>query len=136
MTMRVGPSIARGAGTAALFALAIFPMPANASTLSGDDIKSKVSGKRIYLATPFGGEFPLFYRTDGRVDGSGEAVGLGRFIRPTDSGNWWITGDKLCQRWKTWYDGQVMCFKLTHVGQNRLRWKQDNGDNGLARIGN
>ena len=119
-----------------LAALSFIALPAAAAMLDGNDIKRKVSGKRIYLATPMGGEFPLFYRPDGRVDGSGEASGLGRFMRPTDSGRWWISGNKLCQKWQTWYDGNTMCFTLTNVGQDRLRWDQDNGDTGLARIGN
>ncbi len=123
-------------GAGALMAAVFMAAKANASTLTGDDIREKVAGKRIYLATPLGGEFPLFYQRGGRVDGSGEAVGLGRWIRPTDSGRWWVAGDRLCQRWQTWYDGKTMCFRLTEVGPNRLRWEQDNGDTGIARIGN
>jgi hypothetical protein len=111
-------------------------LQAQASALSGDDIRKKVTGKRIYLATPLGGEFPLFYQRGGRVDGSGEASGLGRWARPTDSGRWWVAGDRLCQRWETWYEGKTMCFTLTFMGGDRLRWVQDNGDTGLARIGN
>jgi hypothetical protein len=109
---------------------------ASAGEMNADEIRERVTGKRIFLATPFGGEFPLFYRRDGRVDGTGEALGLGRFIRPTDSGRWWISGNRLCQQWQTWYDGQSMCFRLTDLGGNRLRWNQDNGDTGVARIGN
>ncbi len=75
-------------------------------------------------------------RKDGRVDGTGEAVGLGRLARPTDSGRWWISGNRLCQRWQTWYNGQQMCFQLVSLGGDRLRWTQDNGDTGIARIGN
>lgn len=129
-------SATRGLAVAALIAGCVFAVAASASVMGGDDIKRKVSGKRIYLATPMGGEFPLFYRPDGRVDGSGEATGLGRFVRPTDSGRWWISGNKLCQRWQTWYDGNTMCFTLTPLSDNRVRWDQDNGDTGLARIGN
>ena len=109
---------------------------AMASAMDSNDIKRKVSGKRIYLATPLGGEFPLFYRADGRVDGSGEASGLGRFVRPNDSGRWWVSENKLCQQWQTWYDGRVICFTLTQLDQNRIAWTQDNGDTGTARIGN
>lgn len=107
-----------------------------ARELADADIREKISGKRIYLAVPLGGEFPLFYRRDGRVDGSGEAVGLGRLARPTDSGRWWVSGNRLCQQWQTWYDGKRMCFQLIHLGGDRLRWNQDNGDTGVARIGN
>jgi hypothetical protein len=107
-----------------------------ARELAEEDIREKITGKRIFLAVPLGGEFPLFYRRDGRVDGSGEAVGLGRLARPTDSGRWWVSGNRLCQQWQTWYDGKRMCFQLIHLGGDRLRWNQDNGDTGLARIGN
>lgn len=109
---------------------------AHANTpIQGGEIKQLVSGKRIYLAAPVGGEFPLYYRPDGHVDGSGEAVGLGRFLKPTDKGRWWVKGDALCQKWDTWYEGRTMCFTLTDLGGNRLRWVQDNGDSGIARIG-
>lgn len=103
--------------------------------LQGGEIKQLVSGKRIYLAAPIGGEFPLFYRPDGQVDGSGEAIGLGRFLKPKDKGRWWVRGDSLCQKWETWYEGRTMCFTLTDLGGDRLRWVQDNGDSGVARIG-
>lgn len=106
-----------------------------ARKLGGAEIRQKVSGNRIYLAAPLGGEFPLFYRADGQVDGSGEALGIGRWIRPTDSGKWWVQGDRLCQRWQVWYDGKTMCFTLTDLGNGRLRWVQDNGDTGVARLG-
>lgn len=115
--------------------LAVFASHSQARELAGDDIREKITGKRIFLAVPLGGEFPLFYRRDGRVDGSGEAVGLGRLARPTDSGRWWVNGNRLCQQWQTWYDGKRMCFQLIHLGGNRLRWNQDNGETGLARIG-
>ncbi len=109
--------------------------PAMARELAAEDIREQITGKRIFLAVPFGGEFPLFYRRDGRVDGSGEAVGLGRLARPNDSGRWWISGNRLCQRWQTWYDGKQMCFQLISIGGDKLRWNQDNGDTGTARIG-
>ena len=117
-------------------ALVLAATTVQARELDADDIREKVTGKRIYLAAPLGGEFPLFYRKDGRVDGSGEAVGLGRLARPTDNGRWWISGNRLCQRWQTWYDGKQMCFQLITLGGDKLRWNQDNGDTGTARIGN
>jgi hypothetical protein len=116
-------------------ALALLGSQVQARELAESDIREKISGKRIFLAVPLGGEFPLFYRKDGRVDGTGEAVGLGRLARPTDSGRWWVNGNRLCQQWQTWYDGKRMCFQLIHLGGNRLRWNQDNGETGLARIG-
>jgi hypothetical protein len=104
--------------------------------IEGDAIKQMITGKRIYLAAPAGGEFPLYYQANGQVDGSGEAVGLGRFLKPRDKGRWWVDGKKLCQKWETWYEGKKICFTLTDLGGNKLKWVQDNGDTGIARIGN
>jgi hypothetical protein len=133
-------SVVRRPGAVLAGALAVMigagHAPAVARELDGNDIRRKVTGKRIYLAVPLGGEFPLFYRRDGRVDGTGEALGLGRFVRPTDQGRWWVQGNSLCQQWEVWYEGKVMCFTLTDLGNSRLKWLQDNGDTGTARIGN
>jgi hypothetical protein len=107
---------------------------AQADVMSGKQIRDAVIGKRIYLAVPMGGEFPLYYRPDGIVDGTGEALGLGRFMRPTDQGRWWVTGNSLCQQWKTWYDGKSTCFTLQQVDDDKLRWKRDDGYTGTARI--
>lgn len=102
--------------------------------LSGDELKRTVSGKGIYLATPFGGEFPLNYRANGVVDGSGKAVGLGKYMQPTDSGTWWVDGERLCQKWKSWYDGKQFCFTVTSNGEKSIGWKRDDGLSGTARI--
>jgi hypothetical protein len=102
---------------------------------TANDIKGEIIGKRIYLAVPFGGEFPLNYRLDGQVDGSGEALGLGRFAKPNDKGKWWIKGDRLCQQFTSWYKGAPMCFELIRTGDKRLKWIRDNGETGTARIG-
>jgi hypothetical protein len=125
-----------------LVVLAFATAPALASTdpssgepVRGKSIKTLIAGRRIYLAVPFGGEFPLHYQADGRVDGSGEAVGLGKFLAPTDSGRWWVEENRLCQQWTQWYDGRVFCFTLEKLSDNRLIWRRDDGEEGLARIG-
>lgn len=112
--------------------------PAGASQpgpLDGRAIAETIGGKRIYLQTPFGGEFPLYYRENGVVDGSGEALGLGRFMAPKDQGKWWVAGDRLCQQWEEWYDGQRHCFSLERTVEGTLYWKRDDGLEGEARIG-
>jgi hypothetical protein len=114
--------------------LAALPASASAEALSGAALKSFVSGKRIYLAVPFGGEIPLNYRKNGRVDGSGEAAGLGRYMAPKDSGRWWVDGNKLCQKWQEWYDGRTFCFTVTKLSDSRIRWLRDDGKSGVARV--
>jgi hypothetical protein len=117
--------------------MAVTP-PAVASTdgqaLAGQQLKSFISGKRIYLAVPFGGEIPLTYRANGVVDGSGEAAGLGKYMTPTDKGRWWVSGSKLCQQWKEWYKGRTFCFTVAKLSQNSIRWVRDDGKSGVARV--
>ena len=48
----------------------------------------------------------------------GNAIGLGKFFKPNDSGRWWIAGNQLCQKWQTWYDGRTQCFTLQKAGDN------------------
>lgn len=109
--------------------------PAHADLLSGRAIDDTVRGRRVYLAVPLGGEFPLHYRADGTVDGSGTALGLGRVMKPTDSGRWWVAGNRLCQRWTRWYDGRTFCFTLRRTGPATLAWTRDDGLSGTARVG-
>lgn len=107
----------------------------NGEPIVGAAINKIISDRRIYLSVPFGGEMPLFYRKDGYVDGSGEAVGLGKFIAPKDSGKWWVDNNKLCQQWTQWYEGKVFCFKLEKLPDDKLIWRRDDGYEGIARIG-
>lgn len=123
--LRVGLALTATLGAAA----AVADQP-----LAGSALDRAVSGRRIFLSTPLGGEFPLNYYADGRVDGQGEAAGLGRFVRPTDSGRWWVNGEKLCQKWTNWYDGKVFCFTLQKVGEGQLAWRRDDGLAGVARV--
>lgn len=108
---------------------------AQAATFSADEIRSDIVGHTIYLATPLGGEFPLNYRPGGQVDGDGEALGIGRWVQPNDTGRWWIDGNRLCQQFDNWYNGSPMCFTLTRTGDRSLDWLRDNGESGTARIG-
>lgn len=123
------------AGTLALALTAGAAHAAGAARYKSSDIRQDIIGKRVYLATPMGGEFPLNYRKNGVVDGDGEALGLGRFVKPNDTGKWWIKDDQLCQRFTTWYKGAPMCFELYKTGDKNLNWIRDNGQKGTARIG-
>lgn len=124
---------------ATLAAVAIAPLLlaaplAHATPLAGDDLKSLVAGKRIYLKVPFGGEFPLYYQANGTVSGDGTALGLGKYLAPKETGKWWVKGDNLCQQWPTWYKGKVTCFTIEKTGDSTLNWHRDDGKSGIARI--
>lgn len=120
--------------TAAVLALLLVPAPASAEQLAGAELKQFVNGKRIYLATPFGGEFPLNYQRSGVVTGDGTALGLGKFFAPKESGRWWVKGENLCQQWPSWYDGKATCFRIKKTGDRSLDWVRDDGRSGKARI--
>lgn len=120
--------------SAPVLALAMLAGPAAAEKLSGKALQSFIAGKRIYLAVPLGGEIPLTYRHGGTVDGSGEAAGLGRYMTPKDKGRWWVSGDRLCQKWQQWYDGKTFCFTVTRLADDRIRWVRDDGKSGVARL--
>ncbi len=118
-----------------VFGLLTVSTASAAAAMRDAEIKAAVAGKRIYLQTPLGGEFPLNYRKNGKVDGDGQAFGLGKFMAPKDSGRWWIEGGRLCQKWTEWYDGKTQCFVLTRTGDTTLYWKRNDGLEGNARIG-
>ena len=96
-------------------------------------IKQVIGGKRVTLFA-MGIQFPLVYNANGNVSGDGSAVGLSRYFNPTETGTWWVNGDRLCQKFPTWYDGKTWCFDLESAGNNRLRWRRDDGFSGKALI--
>ena len=109
--------------------------PSFANPLSGPEIQKALSGNKVYLATRWGIEFPMIYSANGQVTGDGTGTGLGRFFVPKETGDWWVAGNKMCQKFPTWYRGKTFCFKLEQNGPDRLIWKRDDGAQGTARIG-
>lgn len=106
-----------------------------AEQLSGSALENFVSGKRVHLKIPLGGEFPLQYRTNGQVTGDGTKTGLGKYFAPKETGKWFVEGEKLCQQFPTWYKGKLSCFTIERTGSTTLNWVRDDGYSGKARIG-
>ncbi|MCY0094975.1 hypothetical protein [Hoeflea ulvae] len=121
-------------GLGAALCVAMAPAALGADWLAGAELKGFVNGKRVYLATPFGGEFPLNYQPSGVVSGDGTSLGLGKFLAPKENGRWWVKGENLCQQWPTWYDGKATCFRIEKTGDQSLNWVRDDGRRGKARI--
>lgn len=133
--MKYGSTLTGVAG--ALFLTLAAANSAQAEWLESEaQIRSLVSGKRVYLKVPLGGEFPLYYAASGQVTGDGSALGLGRYFAPRETGRWWISSGQLCQQFPTWYDGATKCFRLAPTDETRLRWRRDDGYSGRARIAN
>ncbi len=107
---------------------------AQADMLGGTEIRQTIGGKRVNLQTSFGIEFPMYYKANGRVTGDGRGTGLGKYFAPKETGRWWVTGNRMCQQFPTWYDGRPLCFQLRKVGPGKLQWIREDGKTGTARV--
>jgi hypothetical protein len=110
-------------------------MPAKAAELSGPEIRQLIGGEKVRLSTPFGIALPLHYRENGVVVGDVSGISAARMLAPREEGRWWISGNSLCQKWPSWYDGRQFCFKITSLGGGKITWLRDDGASGTARIG-
>jgi hypothetical protein len=119
-------------GTLALFALS---ETAAAQELSGSEIKRRITGERVYLSTPFGGELPLTYKASGQVIADVSGISAAGMFAPRGAGRWWVEGNRLCQKWPTWRKGRQYCFTIKRTGENRISWFRNDGKTGTARIG-
>src|SRR5262249_22965135 len=103
-----------------------------AGALVGDDIRQTVAGAVLEVGTPPGTNLPISYAEDGRM--SAEAGSLSYLLGSAkDSGNWWISANKLCQKWRHWFDGAVHCLRLSQEGA-QIFWRRDDGEAGTAMI--
>jgi hypothetical protein len=119
---------------AALSSVVLMSGASAQEAVEGSGIEALISGKRVYLSTPYGGEFPLIYNADGTVTGDGTELGLARFFAPRETGKWWVEGANLCQQFPTWYRGEVSCFTIEKTGDTTITWVRDDGQSGSARI--
>jgi hypothetical protein len=120
---------------AAGLALPALPVAAEPVSLAGDELKTAISGKTVYLNIS-GFELPIVYSPNGRMKGTMGAVAasFSRGDGSSDRGKWWVDNDQLCQKWTSWMDGQSFCYKLTRNG-NVVNWVRNDGHSGTARIG-
>ena len=104
------------------------------STLAGDELHKAISGKTVYLNVS-GFELPIRYAANGRMSGrmSTVAASFSRGDGASDSGEWWVADDQLCQQWLSWMDGKTYCYKLTRNGST-VQWVRNDGRSGTARI--
>lgn len=119
---------------AAIFATGIGAACAAGTTLAGDDLRSAISDKTVFLKIS-GFELPIHYSSGGTMTGrmSAVAAALAGGAGVADRGKWWVDGRKLCQQWSRWMDGQTYCYTLSQSGA-RVHWVRHDGRSGTARI--
>lgn len=113
--------------------LGFTPVDVNARMLSGDEIRSLITGRTIALNTPVGA-LPLKYDASGSVTGDLTGLSVARLFAPSESGKWWIAGNSMCQQWPTWYDGRRFCFRIEQLEGRSIRWLRDDGEVGTAMV--
>lgn len=104
---------------------------ADSTKLTGEALRQAVSGRTVLIQTPVG-SFPVRYKGDGTMAGQAPVL-VASLGTQKDNGQWWITGDRLCQRWYQWLDARPHCFSLRRIGAT-VHWLRDDGLSGTATI--
>lgn len=99
--------------------------------LAGDTLRSAVAGKTVYVSTPVG-SVPIVYRSNGTMTARSRIL-AGYSGPESDRGVWWVSNDRLCQRWQTWLDKEQHCYKMQKQG-NTVYWSREDGRSGTATI--
>jgi hypothetical protein len=115
------------------------PLPKDApvidsTSLTEDQLRRAIVGKTVYLNVS-GFELPIRYKANGRMTGNMGAVAatFSQGDGSRDSGRWWIDTNQICQRWTSWMDGQIHCYKISRK-DDVIEWFREDGVSGTARI--
>lgn len=105
---------------------------AEPARLSGQEIRDLLAGAAVVIDAPLGTKLPVRYGRDGQL--SGQARDLASYLgSATDTGQWWVSSDQLCHKWKRWLNSEPQCFRLRKEGRT-LHWRASDGNTGTATI--
>ena len=79
--------------------------------LDGAGIKAALTGARVYIR---GGDVQADFRADG-------TMAVAHVRGSSDTGKWWVEGDRYCRKWNSWAGAEKRCFFLYRDG-NKLRF--------------
>jgi hypothetical protein len=86
----------------------------------------------VEIDTPAGTTIPIRYAIEGQL--SGQARGLAWYLGSSeDTGRWWIDADRLCHKWRRWFDGEQQCMRLKKIGRT-IHWVNQDGNSGTAAV--
>ena len=84
--------------------------------LTGADIKKMFTNSTVYFKLQNRFDGIADYKTGGVLKG---AVGS----NSSDTGRWWVDGDKICRKWNRWADGKKDCATVEINGERTVyRW--------------
>ena len=98
----------------------------------GTALVAQFAGRTIYLAAPFG-TLPITYNRDGTMAAQSKALAVYTGVA-RDTGTWRISGNKVCQRWRQWNNGEEQCFTVRANGAT-IHWTTVDGQSGTATVG-
>ncbi len=102
------------------------------TAVTGPDIAKLVSATTVEIDTPLGKRISVRYVAGGRLSGS--AGELASYLgAPSDTGRWWVEGNRLCNKWLKWFDAEAQCLELKRNG-DRIQWQNQAGTSGTATI--
>ncbi len=108
----------------AMLAVTTDPAIAAEQKLSGNAVKTVLTGARVYWR---GGAVQSDYKAGGVLR---SAHSSGR----SDSGKWWVEGDNYCRQYQRWGHGKKRCWSVFLNGQ-KIRFKAiDNGQSETGRL--
>jgi hypothetical protein len=100
--------------------------------MNDEALKQALTDKTIHLSTPLG-HLPIRFRADGTMSATANPDLASYVGSARDRGRWWIVSNQLCQRWNSWLDGRLYCFKLRQHGR-MVYWMRNDGLTGVATI--
>ena len=100
--------------------------------LKGEALLQLATGRTVFLQSPYG-TLPVTFKADGTL--SGTATGALAFYlgSTSDRGRWSVKGDRICQKFFKWFDGETHCLDVKQDGR-RLVWRRDDGLSGTATV--
>jgi hypothetical protein len=85
---------------------------AESTRLTGEALREAVSDRTVLIETQIG-SFPIRYKGDGTMAGRATLF-IASLGTQKDSGQWWIAGDRLCQRWHLAVREAILLQLATH----------------------
>lgn len=100
--------------------------------LAENALRELASGKTVHLESPYG-TLPVSFKADGTLSGKASGLLAGYLGATSDRGRWTVHGDRICQKFFKWFNGETHCMRIKADGR-RITWRRDDGLSGTATI--